>query len=150
MAELDPLDADAQAAAQLSDDAEAHDAEPSLQASALAVKDAAVVLGEQVGTAIAAAERALRKVASENPYLLLGGGVGSGFVAGGGLASPLTRVFVRTGLRTAGLFLLDAARKALTPETETATATTTSSIPPPVPLDDDEVAGPPTTAPWHP
>ncbi|MDP2344107.1 MAG: hypothetical protein Q8O67_24330 [Deltaproteobacteria bacterium] len=93
--------------------------EPSLEASAVAVKEAAILLGAQVSTAMAAAEKKLRKVAAENPYLLLGGGVGTGFVAGGGLAAPITRVLVKTGLRTAGLFLLDAAVKALKPTTTT-------------------------------
>jgi thioesterase domain-containing protein len=105
-------------------------AEPSLEASAVAVKDAAILLGAQVGTAIAAAEQKLRRVAHEHPYLLLSGGAGSGFVVGGGLAAPITRALVKTGLRTAGLFLLDAAVKAPTTTTTATTTTTTTAAPP--------------------
>ncbi len=114
--------------------------EESLQASAVAVKDAAVVLGAQLNNAVALAERKLRKAAVEHPYLLLGGGIGTGFVGGGGLSAPLTRALVRTGLRTAGLLLLDVARKALTPPvdvpgtTPTPTSEAATSPPRPEPL----------------
>ncbi len=110
-------------------DAAADPSDESLQASALAVKDAVVVLGSQLNNAVALAERKLRKVAVEHPYLLMGGGIGSGFVVGGGLSAPLTRALVRGGLRTAGLLLLDVARKALMPPVEGAGPPSTSAEP---------------------
>lgn len=80
--------------------------------------DAARHLGASVQQTVRIAERSFREVARDRPYVLLGAAVGTGFVVGGGLASPITRGLVGMGMRTAGAFLLDAALQTLTPPPE--------------------------------
>lgn len=89
--------------------------EPSLVDATLAVKDAVVVLGGSLAQTLAIADRTLLTAAREHPYLLLGGAAGAGFVAGGGLAAPLTRSLMRFGFKTASAFVLDAAMRAVAP-----------------------------------
>jgi hypothetical protein len=90
-------------------DAPQSSSEESLLEASAAVKDAAAELTSRVRDTVSLAQRTLRNTARDNPYLLLGSAFGGGFVAGGGLASPLTRALVGVGVRTAGAFLLDAA-----------------------------------------
>lgn len=89
--------------------------EQSLSEAAVAVKDAAVNLGGQLAATLAIADRTLMKAAAEHPYMLLGGAAGAGFVAGGGLAAPITRHLFRFGFKTASGFVLDAALRVLAP-----------------------------------
>lgn len=89
--------------------------EQSLSEAAVAVKDAAVVLGGQLAATLAIADRTLLRAAAEHPYMLLGGAAGAGFVAGGGLAAPITRHLFRFGFKTASGFVLDAALRVLAP-----------------------------------
>lgn len=89
--------------------------EQSLSEAAVAVKDAAVNLGGQLAATLALADRTLMKAAAEHPYMLLGGAAGAGFVAGGGLAAPITRHLFRFGFKTASGFVLDAALRVLAP-----------------------------------
>lgn len=100
----------------------------SLTDAAVGVKDAAVALGGQLASTLAIADRTLMKAATQYPYLLLGGAAGAGFVAGGGLAAPITRHLVRFGFKTASGFVLDAALRVLAPP------------PPSPPFDDDRRA----------
>lgn len=90
-------------------------ADPTLLDASLGVKDAAAELSSRVIDTVSLAQRTLRNAARDNPYLLLGSAFGGGFVAGGGLASPLTRALVGVGLRTAGAFLIDAAVQTFAP-----------------------------------
>ena len=94
--------------------------EQSLNEAVIAVKDAAVNLGGQLAATLAIADRTLMKAAAEHPYVLLGGAAGAGFVAGGGLAAPMTRQLFRFGMKTASGFVLDAALRVLTPPPKSA------------------------------
>ncbi len=90
-------------------------AEPTLLEATVAVKDAVVVLGGQLAQTLAIADRTLLKAARDYPYMLLSGAASTGFIAGGGLAAPITRSLLRFGFKTASGFVLDAAMRAVSP-----------------------------------
>jgi hypothetical protein len=82
----------------------------------VAVKDAAAMLQTRAKAAVDLAQRRFLSTTRQHPYALMSTAFGGGFVAGGGLSSPLARSMVGAGLRTAGALLLEALQTfALTP-----------------------------------
>ncbi len=74
----------------------------------LAIKDAAAVLQTRAMAAVDLAQRRFLSTTQKHPYALMSTAFGGGFVAGGGLASPLARSLLGAGVRTAGALLLEA------------------------------------------
>lgn len=74
----------------------------------VALKDAAAVLQKRAIAAVDLAQRRFLATTKKHPYALMSTAFGGGFVAGGGLASPLARSLLGAGVRTAGALLLEA------------------------------------------
>jgi hypothetical protein len=74
----------------------------------VALKDAAALLQSRAIAAVDLAQRRFVATTKKHPYALISTAFGGGFVAGGGLASPLTRSLLGAGMRTAGALLLEA------------------------------------------
>jgi hypothetical protein len=82
--------------------------EEGLLEATVALKAAAALVQQRAIAAVDRAQRRFVQTTRQHPYALMSTAFGGGFVAGGGLASPLARSLLGAGLRTAGALLLEA------------------------------------------